>query len=102
MTTVNQKYEYELTLGTVYRIIPTAISNITPVIHIKGIGSVDLKSSTLLPADANDLTLNTEDTELLGFYTLNALPNFIKIEDNVAGAKTIVLKGIQEPEIVTF
>jgi len=102
MTTINEKYEFELTEDVVYRVKPTSIANIPLTIHVKGTGSIDILASTLEPADANDLTLNSEDTDLLGYFNFNSLPNFIKVTQNQAGSRTVVLKGTQEPEVVTF
>lgn len=102
MTRVNPNFEFILLENTVYKIKPTAITNINPIIHIKGTGSVDINTSTLEPVDANDFSLNTEDTDLLGFYNLNSVPNFIRITPNGAGTRSIVIKGITAPEVITF
>lgn len=105
MTILNKTYEFEISEGIVYAIIPTSISNIYPSIHITGTGAVNLLGSVQIPTSSNDpiLTLEDSDSDLFGFYEFEkTIPNYIKLEESQAGSRVITLKGFLKPTPLSF
>ncbi len=105
MTILNPDYEFQIEEGVVYKIAPTNIFNVAPLIHITGTGTVDLHGSIQTPTATDDpiLTLEASDTNIFGFYQFNeTMPNYIILQPNQSGSRVITLKGFAPPIPLTF
>lgn len=99
----HSNYEFILEEDKVYQITPTKSFNAPRQLHISGTGSVDIRVCIDTPTSINDpiMTLATEDTNAVAnLYRVVGTPNFIKIEENTAGARVIILTGFNQPEVI--
>lgn len=103
MTLPHGNYEFILEEGKVYQITPTKSFNAPRQLHISGTGSVDIRVCINTPTSINDpiMTLATEDTNAVAnLYQIVSEPNFIKIEENTAGTRIIILTGFNQPKVI--
>ena len=101
MSFIHPKSEFVLEENKVYLIRPIDSSNPPKSIHITGTGTVDLRGCIETPTSLNDpiLTLDSDDSDLFGFYTMSEI-NYIKLVPNQAGTRKIILSGFKQPEII--
>jgi hypothetical protein len=101
MTVLHPRYEFEILENKVYQLIPISFTNAPKQIHITGTGTVDLRGCIETPTTLNDpiLTLTEEDTNLSGLYDMGEV-NYIKLVQNQAGTRKIILSGFKEPSII--
>lgn len=87
----------ELQESVVYQVDkhPSKSSDIS--IDISGTGSVNIKGSSTRPTSLNDAILKVIDsnlTEQFYIFDQNVFPQYIKIEQNQAGSRTIIATGL--------
>jgi hypothetical protein len=103
MTRPNPNYEFIIEEGKVYRIRAYFGFNVKPAIQITGTGTVTIKGSILTPSSINDpiLTTSDADTNITGFKQfLDALPNYLKVEESAVGTRVVTLSGFSQPELI--